>query len=318
MHIALYFPGRLPVRGAGGTQRVVLWLARGLAELGHTVSLLALRGTWCRYAQVVPLERSALQQSAFDVTRWVPPSADLLHSHVPLSQPPRVPHLFTWHGNARPGTALPPNVVFVSEDHARRHGREAFVYNGLELSEYRFQRAKESYHLFIGRLRTAKGWRWAIEGARRADRPIVLAGGWRPSLRRGIRFVGAVDGERKARLLAGARCLWMPAQWAEPFGLTLIEAMASGTPVLGTRRGALPEIVDAATGRLADTLDELVALVPAVEALDPEACRERVERCFTHRSMAESYLRMYAALKETGALPAGVRHSPPSTMNPAT
>jgi len=305
VHVALYFPRRLPIQGAGGTQRVVLWLARGLAELGHTVSLLALRGTQCRYASVIPLERSVLEGSAFDLTRWVPDSADLLHSHVPLALPPRVPHLFTWHGNARTGEALPPNIVFLSEDHAHRHGRDAFVYNGLDLSEYRFQRAKEGYHLFIGRLRTAKGWRWAILGARRAGRRIVLAGGWRPTLRRGVRFVGAVDGERKARLLAGARCLWMPAQWAEPFGLTLIEAMASGTPVLGTRRGALPEIVDAATGRLADTLEELVELVPVVEGLDPEACRARVERCFTHRSMAEGYLRMYAAVMETGALPAG-------------
>jgi glycosyltransferase involved in cell wall biosynthesis len=308
VHVALYFPGRLPVQGAGGTQRVVLWLARGLAEQGHTVSLLALSGTQCRHATVVPLERSALGKPAFDVTRWVPRSADLLHSHVPLVRPPTIPHLFTWHGNARAGAALPSNVVFLSHDHARRHGRSAFVYNGLDLSEYRFQAYKDDYHLFLGRLRTAKGWRWAMEGARRANRRIVLAGGWRPSFRRGVRFVGSVHGQWKTRLLAGAGCLWMPAQWAEPFGLTLIEAMACGTPVLGTRRGALPEIVDPATGRLADTLEELVALVPAVECLDPEAARARVERCFTHRSMAEGYLPMYAAVMNAGALPPGIRH----------
>ena len=65
-------------------------------------------------------------------------------------------------------------------------------------------------------------------------------------------------GARKAELLAGARCLWMPALWEEPFGLTLIEALASGTPVLGNQRGALPEIISAEVGRLGDTLDELV------------------------------------------------------------
>ena len=220
-----------------------------------------------------------------------------------------MPHLFTWHGNARAGEVLPPNVVFLSADHAHRHGRDAFVYNGLDLSDYRFERAKEDYHLFIGRLHAAKGWRWAIKGARRAGRRIVLAGGWRPTLRRGVRFVGAIDGEPKARLLAGARCLWMPAQWAEPFGLTLIEALASGTPVVGTRQGALPEIVDAATGRLGDTLEELVELVPAVESLDPAACRARVERFFTHRAMAEGYLRMYAALADHGALPICLPHA---------
>jgi glycosyltransferase involved in cell wall biosynthesis len=120
-----------------------------------------------------------------------------------------------------------------------------------------------------------------------------------------VRFVGVVDGERKARLLAEARCLWMPARWPEPFGLTLIEALASGTPVVGTRVGSLPEVVDDQTGRLGDTLDELIALIPEVERLAPDACRARVERFFTHRAMAEGYLRMYGHYVRTGTLPPG-------------
>jgi glycosyltransferase involved in cell wall biosynthesis len=305
MHVALYFPGRLPVRGAGGTERVVLWLAQGLAELGHTVSLLALEGSTCKHARVIPLKRSALRTPGFDLAALVPPAIDVLHAHVPLASSPGVPHLITWHGNARPGEPLPPNVVFLSADHAHRHGRTAFVYNGLDPAAYRVSPAKRDYHLFIGRLRTAKGWQWAIEGARRGGRRIVLAGGWRPTLRRGVRFVGVVDGERKARLLAEARCLWMPARWPEPFGLTLIEALASGTPVVGTRVGSLPEVVDDQTGRLGDTLDELIALIPEVERLAPDACRARVERFFTHRAMAEGYLRMYGHYVRTGTLPPG-------------
>jgi len=85
----------------------------------------------------------------------------------------------------------------------------------------------------------------------------------------------------------------MPARWDEPFGLTLIEALASGTPVLGTRRGALPEIVTPAVGALGDTLDELVALRPQINAIDPARCRDLVERHFTHRTMAEGYLALY-------------------------
>src|SRR5712691_5144689 len=114
MHVALYFPGRLPVHGAGGTERVVLWLAQGLAELGHTVSLLALHGSTCPHARVIPLEASALRAPGFDLRALVPPAADLLHAHVPVASPLGVPHLFTWHGNARPGEPLPPNVVFLS------------------------------------------------------------------------------------------------------------------------------------------------------------------------------------------------------------
>lgn len=305
MHVALYFPGRLPVRGYGGSQRVVMWLAQGLVELGHEVSLLALRGSSSRYARVVPLDRGAVRTRGFDLTPSVPAGAELVHLHAPLARSPALPHLFTWHGNARAGESLPRHVVFLSASHARRHGRTAFVYNGLDPSEYRFRERKAGYDLFLGRLHRAKGYRWAIEGARRSGRRLRLAGGWRPSLRPGVRYVGSVGGERKAALLADANCLWMPALWDEPFGLTLIEALASGTPVLGTRRGALPEIVSPAVGALGDTLDELVALREGIDRIDAAACRARVEGHFTHRIMAEEYLRMFRTLLETGELPRG-------------
>jgi glycosyltransferase involved in cell wall biosynthesis len=104
----------------------------------------------------------------------------------------------------------------VSADHARRHGLESFVHNGVPPDEFRFEPAKGDYDLFLGRLHAVKGYRWAIEGAKRARRKLVIAGAWRPSFRRSLHFVGTVDGSRKAELLAGARCLWMPAQWKTP------------------------------------------------------------------------------------------------------
>jgi glycosyltransferase involved in cell wall biosynthesis len=85
----------------------------------------------------------------------------------------------------------------------------------------------------------------------------------------------------------------MPARWDEPFGLTTIEAMVSGVPVLGTRRGALPEIITADSGRMGDTLEELVTLRPQLDRLDPGAIRHRVLDHFTHRHMAERYLEVY-------------------------
>jgi glycosyltransferase involved in cell wall biosynthesis len=310
VHVALYFNGRLPVRTYGGTQRVVLWLAQGLAELGHTVSLLAPRGSSSAHARVIPLDPAAIRTPGFDLTRFLPAGADLIHLHAPVARAPGAPHLFTWHGNARPGEALPAHVVFLSADHAHRHGRAAFVYNGLDPAGCRFRAAKAEYDLFLGRLHRAKGVDWAIEGARRTRRRLVIAGGWRPSWRKGIRYVGQVGDERKAELLAGAACLWMPAQWDEPFGLTLIEALASGTPVLGTRRGALPEIVSVDVGALGDSVDELVALRASCDRLDPAACRARVGRFFTHRTMAAEYLRAYQALLSSGSLPEGRSTAP--------
>ena len=155
------------------------------------------------------------------------------------------------------------------------------MYNGIDPADFHFRPTKDDYDLFLGRLHSIKGYRWAIEGAKRTKRRLLLAGGWRPSLSRYVRYVGRVGGEKKAALLAGAGCLWMPALWDEPFGITLIEAMVSGTPVLGTRRGSLPEIVSPAVGALGDSVDELVALRPE---LDPDRSRRvpRAGRALLH------------------------------------
>jgi glycosyltransferase involved in cell wall biosynthesis len=305
MHIALYTYSRLPVRGYGGAQRVIGWLTRGLAELGHRVTLLALPGSRAPEATVLTLDPGQLRRPRFDITDLFPESIDLLHAHGLLPTTPRAPHLYTLHGNLRAGRTAPPNTIFLSADHARRHGATAFVYNGVDPSEFVYRLKKNSYDLFLGRLHRVKGYRWAIQGARRAGRRLVVAGGWRPSFRRGLRFVGSVEGTEKAKLLADAACLWMPALWDEPFGLTLVEAMMSGTPVLGTRRGALPEIVSPEVGALGDTLDELVFLRSSIDRCDPQACRTRAERWFSHIRMAEEYVRVYRHYLATNSLPSG-------------
>jgi glycosyltransferase involved in cell wall biosynthesis len=307
MHIALYSHSRLPVHGYGGTQRVVVWLARGLVELGHRVTLLAAAGSRVPEAGLVELDPAQIRRPDFDLTRFVPESVDLLHAHAPLLRHPRQPSVFTLHGNRRQGSPTAPNTIFLSADHARRYGGSAFVYNGVDPSEFRFGSKKSDYDLFLGRLHRTKGYHWAVEGAKRTGRQLIVAGGWRPTLRRGLSFVGSVDGERKAELLAGAACLWMPALWDEPFGLTLVEAMMSGTPVLGTRRGALPEVVTEEVGVLGDTLDDLVQLRGTVGQRDPQACRSRAERWFSHTRMAEEYVRMYQHYLTTNQLPAGTR-----------
>jgi glycosyltransferase involved in cell wall biosynthesis len=305
MHVVLYARDRLPVRNYGGTQRIVVYLARGLAAAGHRVTLIAAAGSAVPEAELVPLTSADLRRADLDLRPRVPGGADILLAFAPLPSDPVVPWIRSLHGNRRPGAASSPNTLYLSRSHAERHGATAFVYNGIDLGEFRFQPVKSAYDLFLGRLHSVKGHRWAIDGARRSGRRLVLAGGWRPSLSGRVRYVGQVGGERKAQLLAEAECLWMPAQWDEPFGLTLVEALASGTPVLGTRRGALPEIVSPEVGALGDTLDELVASRPGLDQLDPHACRTRVERHFTHHVMAEEYVRMFREFVATGMLPAG-------------
>jgi glycosyltransferase involved in cell wall biosynthesis len=304
MRIALYSNSPVPVHGYGGTQRVVVWLARGLVELGHQVTVLAPAGSRLREAHVIGLDLEAIRRPDFNISRHLPEAIDILHAHARLSSPPAHPFVFTLHGNRPDGTA-PSNTIFLSADHARRHGSTTFVYNGVDPSEYIFRSRKDGYDLFLGRLHRVKGYRWAIQGARRSGKSLVVAGGWRPSWRRSLRYAGSVDGARKAELLAGADCLWMPALWEEPFGLTLVEAMMSGTPILGTRRGALPEVVLPDGGLLGDTLDELVRLRTHIEWMDAEACRKRAETCFNHIRMAERYVRMYWEYLTTSRLPSG-------------
>jgi len=295
MHIALLVNARVPVAGYGGTERVVTWLGRALLEQGHKVSLIASPGSTLPGATVIEASHRALQERDFDVTSLLPAGVEVLHSHRQLWVASPVPTVWTLHGNPPPGTLLPANTIFVSANHAQRYGHTAYVHNGLDLAEYRFRETKGDYDLFLGRLHSVKGYRWAVEAARRTGRRLVLAGGWRPSFRRGISYVGRVQGERKQDLLAGARCLWMPARWDEPFGLTLIEALASGTPVIGTRRGSLPEIVSPGVGFLGDTVDELVDHAGRIGEVSPAACRAHVERHFTHHVMATNYMKMYKA-----------------------
>ena len=305
MHIALFFWDRLPVPDYGGTQRMVVSLARGLAAAGHRITLVAGHGSSVPEATLVPVSIAEARRPEFDIRPILPAGLDIVLACAPLRNPPDVPWIRRLAGNWKPGTTGAPNTLYLSRDHATRHGGTAFVYNGVDPSEYIFRARKDDYDLFLGRLHGVKGYRWAAAGAKRLERRMVIAGGWRPSLGRYVRYVGRVGGTRKAELLAGARAFWMPALWDEPFGITLIEALVSGTPVLGTRRGSLPEIVSPEVGALGDTLDELVERRPALDTIASDACRAWVERHFTHHVMAEGYLRMFRHYLATGELPPG-------------
>jgi len=307
MHVVVASHHRLPVEGYGGPQRVVAALVRALAVLGHRVTLLAQPGSKLpEAAKIIDIAPRLLKDSNVDLKKYLPDNADILHAHFPLKKGPNgLPFVQTLHGNWKPNTPLPPNTIFLSKDHAARHGSTAFVYNGLDPAEYIYRRRKEQWDLFLGKLHSDRGYHWAVDAAKRTGRQLIIAGGWRPSFTGGIKYVGEVGGKRKAVLLARARCLWMPAQWDEPFGLPTIESLFSGTPVLGTKRGALPEILTPEVGAIASSLDEMIKAAQTIGTRSPEACRARAERHFTHLTMAEGYVRMYEGMTKSGTLPAG-------------
>ena len=305
MHIVQVHHSRLPVAGYGGAQRIVVWLAYGLAELGHDVTVVGAPGTALPGLKCVPYGADAPYQATFDVRRVVSGPIDVVHFHGPPQSASALPWVHTLHGNMGAGRVADPHAICVSADHARRHGTTAFVHNGVRLEEYRYESRKRDFDLFMARLHSVKGWRTAAAIARRGKLKLVVAGGWRPSFSRYVRFVGEVSGDRKRDLLAEARCLWMPVQWDDPCPVNVLEAMASGTPVIATPRGSLAELIGSDGGGIGATEDELIALRQRLAQWDPAIVRKRAERFFSHLRMARDYVRMYEGLLTQGVLPDG-------------
>ena len=113
----------------------------------------------------------------------------------------------------------------------------------------------------------------------------------------GVEFIGEINEHQKTKFLGEARALLFPVDWPEPFGLSMIEAMACGTPVLAFRCGSVPEIIDEnVTGCIVDTVEEAVTALPRVIALDRKKVRERFERRFSATRMANDYVAVYRSL----------------------
>src|SRR5205809_653955 len=120
----------------------------------------------------------------------------------------------------------------------------------------------------------------------------------------GIEFIGEIDERAKSDFLGNAQALLFPVDWPEPFGLSMIEAMACGTPVLAFRCGSVPEIIDpGVTGIMVDTMDEAIRMLPAVLALDRRAVRQRFEQRFSVARMAKDYVHVYRSLLKRPLLP---------------
>ena len=151
---------------------MVVALIEGLGALGHRVSLLAPRGTRLPGATVIDVPAAVLLGREGDVRSHVPAGAEILHAHYVVARPPAgVAFVQTLHGNLAAGEAVPPNTVFLSWNHAVRHGATTFAYNGLNPAALTFRAQKDDYDLFIGRLHSVKGYRWdtldeLIEGSR--------------------------------------------------------------------------------------------------------------------------------------------------------
>ena len=189
----------------------------------------------------------------------------------------------------------------------------AVVANGIDVDQFIVAR-KRRFALCLARICPEKGIHLALEAARRADVPLALGGQVfpyetheeyfrdrvAPLLDRRRRFLGPVGLGRKRRLLAAARCLLVPSEVSETSSLVAMEALASGTPVVAFRRGALPEIVEhGRTGFLVDSVEEMATAIDEATALDAALCRATAQGRFSAARMTGDYLRLYREIADT-------------------
>jgi glycosyltransferase involved in cell wall biosynthesis len=238
------------------------------------------------------------------------------HNYLPGGELPVIATLhlpLAWYAPEALRPALPNvNLVCVSRSQARtapKHVQIAQVIpNGIDLAHYRLTKRKSNYAVVMSRICPEKGIHLAIDAAERAGMDLIIAGAVfdypehrdyfeqmiRPRLNPRVRFIGPVGGSRKADLLAGARCLLMPSLAPETSSLTAMEAIASGTPVIALRSGALPEIVSSGrTGFLVNNADEMASAIPQANVISPIACREEAQQKFSSSRMCAQYLELY-------------------------
>ncbi|MER7274930.1 glycosyltransferase family 4 protein [Dactylosporangium sp. NPDC000244] len=192
----------------------------------------------------------------------------------------------------------------------------ATIANAVDPQDHTYRETKDKYLAFLGRLVPDKGVHIAIEVARRTGLPLRIAGRAdragaglryfeeriRPELDGQVEYIGEIGPAQRNEFLSRARALLFPAQWAEPFGLVAIEALACGTPVIASDRGALPEIVEPGrSGFLAADADAMSEAVARLDTLRPADCLQRVRDHFTPGRMTDRYVRVYESLLDTAA-----------------
>jgi glycosyltransferase involved in cell wall biosynthesis len=338
----------VPPAGYGGLELVVAYLADGLADKGHDVTLFATGDSSTKarlesffetapgpgfinslYHDTVHSMLVHRDISRFDVIHHHPQASGLVAAMVY-----DVPAVHTLHKSFTPEMRALYELVadrfwFVAISEAQRADMPELryagvVYNGIDTAAYPLREEKEDFLLFLGRTHPDKGADRAAEAARVAGLPLVMAvkvadpletAHWRrevePRLPSGTRVLGEVSHEEKADLLGRARALLFPIDWQEPFGLVMVEAMACGTPVIATRRGSVPEVMeDGVTGFVVPVEGYPEAAAEAIARLgevDPGACRARVEERFSKEAMVVGYEGVYERVLEAEGIPPEAR-----------
>lgn len=330
MQIALLSPiaWRTPPRHYGPWENVVSLLTEGLVSRGHDVTLFATADskTNGRLHAVCPRgyeEDHSLIPKAWECLHISElfedaEAYDLIHNHfdfLPLTYTGLTtrPVLTTIHGFSSPGI-MPVykkyngKVFYVSISDADRSPDLDYiktVHHGIDIRQFDFQPVPDDYLLFFGRIHQDKGTREALEIARACGKKLILAGIIQDQVyfdryvapyldNDNVVYVGSVGPEARSRWLGNAFALLHPIQFEEPFGLSVVESMACGTPVIAFDRGSMPELIEnGRNGFLVDNVEAAIEALTRIKEIDRAACRRHVQQHFTVDRMVREYIGVY-------------------------
>jgi glycosyltransferase involved in cell wall biosynthesis len=331
----------VPPTGYGGIEWVVSLLADGLVEQGHDVTLLASGDsrTKAKLAAVYPVAPSRqIGRTFWELHHALScferaSDFDIINDHTgllgaALGGTTATPLVHTVHGPLDDESGamyeqigrVAPDVGLISISMNQRKPKPDLNWiancpNALDFSVYPCKPHRGDYLLFLGRMSPDKGAHRAVAVAMQAGLPLKLAGKLQetkereyfhelvePHLVDGIEYLGEVTHGEKVELLQNARATLFPIEWEEPFGLVMIESMACGTPVIATRWGAVPEVIEhGRSGIIVDDYRQMAAALDDADELDPNELRRYVEEEFSPERMVGDYVRAYeTALRAAG------------------
>lgn len=332
MKIAILSPihWRTPPVEYGPWELIASYITEGMVRLGHDVTLYAtgdsLTSAKLKWTCPRPLmEDSALESKVYQYLHSASVfedagQYDIIHNHYdayPLvfSKLVKTPVITTIHGFSSPQVnkifEKYSNTGFVSISYAdRKHAPDlnyvANIYHGIPVDEYPYNGKPDNYFCYVGRISPDKGVHNAIKLAIKLDVNLKIAGiissenqeyfekEIKPYLKSKIQYLGLINEKEKKVLLKNAYCFLHLNTYPEGFGLTLIEAMACGTPVIGMDLGSVPEVIDdKKTGFVAKNLEDAENDMKEIGSISRKDCRQRVEKNFTVELMVENYEKVY-------------------------
>ena len=335
MKIAMLSPlsWRTPPRDYGPWENVVSLLTEQLVSMGIEVTLFASGDSLTAGELAWVSERAYSEDHAIDPKVWEclhiaelfkrADEYDLIHNHydfLPLTYSgfTHIPMLTTIHGFSSP-SILPvykkyndsTYYVAISEaDKCAELDYIATIHHGIDLEQFPFVEEEGDYLLFFGRIHPDKGVHDAIEVARKTGKRLIIAGiiqdedYFREQVEpyidgSKVEYIGSVGPQKRQEIMGGALALLHLIHFDEPFGLSVVESMACGTPVIAFGRGSMPELIrDGSTGYIVDDVDTAIQAVDRIGTLDRRVCRDEIEQHFTCQRMALEYVEVYHKIIE--------------------